>query len=300
MGARLRSGWGSRRATPAIALLLAPAAALALAGCDPADHPFADTHSPPDAAILQVKDSAGIVVAPVAGVDAPTGAALAEAVASALRDLEIPASTGAGNRHSQHLSGTAAAPAIAGGNVTIAIHWSVRGGDGGETGSDDQTLTVPNAVWTAGTPDGFAASAAAEAKKLGPLLVEAAPAEHKPGTSLTVKPITGAPGDGGRALPSALTYLLKHRGLPVTEGQKDTVSVVGEVQVTAGPPGHDHVRIVWHVLKPDGTDVGQIGQENDIPHGALDGHWGQTAMAVALAGIDDIVRLVALAGGPVP
>jgi hypothetical protein len=271
--------------------------ALLLAGCDPAGHPFAEDRLPSDAPILQVKDAAGVVVAPVEGVPPEAGSALAEALAAALRGLEIPASTGPGNRHSFRIAGTATAvPGAGGGGLTI--RWTVRDGDGGEAGADDQHASVTAAAWSAPTAEGFHDLAATEAKTLSGLVVEAPPVERKSATALFVREVKGAPGDGSHALASALTYLLKHRGLPVGSEAKDAVVVAGEVAVSAGGGGKDHVKIVWHVLKPDGSDIGQIGQENDVPHGSLDGRWGQTAMAVAMAGIDDIVRIANLAAGP--
>ena len=263
----------------------------ALAGCDAAQHPFADDRPSSDAPILQVRDSAGVVVEPVAGT--PGGAALAEAMASALRDLEVPASTGAGNRHSQHLTGTAVAEPGAG-SVGLTISWHLHEADGGDGGGDEQRARVPAAIWQAATPDGFKDLAAAEAPRLVSLIAGAPPAEHKPAQSVYVRAVSGAPGDGSRALASALSYLLKQRGYTVADLDVGAVVVAGEVQLTPGD-GKDHVKITWHVLKPDGTDIAQVGQENDVPHGALDGRWGETAMAVALAGIDDIAKLVTAA-----
>ena len=278
-----------------IAIIVSTAA---LAGCDPAQHPFEDDRPAVDSAILQVKDSVGIVVAPVQGAPGTTASGLSEALASAFRDLEIPATTNIGNRHSYQLSGVASADAGPGGGQRVAIHWSLRDSDGKPIGTDDEVEAVPSAAWAGGKPEDFADLARAEAKKLSALIVEAPPVEQPVQTHLLhVAAVEGAPGDGARALPSALVYLLKRRGLPVTDDTHDSnaVTIAGQVTMSAPQPGKQHVKIVWHVLKGDGTDIGQIAQENDVPQGSLDGKWGETAMAVAMAGFDDILRVVAAA-----
>ncbi|HLY54274.1 MAG TPA: hypothetical protein VKS60_01880 [Stellaceae bacterium] len=270
----------------------------ALAGCDPAQHPFEDDRPPADSAILQVKDSVGIVVAPVQGAPGATGNGLSEALASAFRDLEIPATTAIGNRHSYQLAGVASADTGAGGSERVAIHWSLRDSDGKPVGTDDEVETIRAAAWAGGKPEDFADLAKAEAKKLSTLIVEAPPVETPvQAHTLHVASVDGAPGDGSHALPSALAYLLKRRGLPLTDDAHDpnAVTIAGQVTMSAPQPGKQHVKIVWHVLKSDGTDIGQIAQENDVPQGSLDGKWGETAMAVAMAGFDDILRVVAAA-----
>ncbi len=151
---------------------------------------------------------------------------------------------------------------------------------------------MPNASWQGGA--GFAELAKAEAPRIGNLVEEPATAERKPIRQLYVRTVDGAPGDGRNALPSALTYLLKQHGYTVTTDPQasGTITLAGTVTVDPAKAGQQHVKIAWHVLKPDGTDVGQVSQENDVPPGTLDGKWGEIAMAVALAGVDDIVRVI--------
>ena len=48
-----------------------------IAACQPLPHPFADDVPPPSAPMLSPPDSAGIIVAPVAGAPAPIAGELA-------------------------------------------------------------------------------------------------------------------------------------------------------------------------------------------------------------------------------
>src|ERR1700722_14648414 len=94
------SGFTMRRFCVALLFLLA-------AACQPVPHPFADAPLRPDTPALSPPDSAGIIVLPVARAPEPAAGELAEAMASALRDADVPASTTAHNRRSYRLLGTA-------------------------------------------------------------------------------------------------------------------------------------------------------------------------------------------------
>jgi hypothetical protein len=275
-----------------VALVTLP---LALCGCQYLSHPFADDRPPPGAPILTVKDSVGVTVAPVAGVPDASGQALAEAMATALQDADVPATTRSQNRHSYQLSAAATADAGAAGLEQLRIHWVMRSHDGQEVGHADQEATVPAAEWAAGKAD-LGLLAKAEAPTLAAFVVDPPPAEHKPLQQIYVSTVSGAPGDGNHALPSALSFLLKRRGVPLTDDAKlpGTITIAGQVAVSpVDNDAEDRVQIAWHVLKPDGTDIGQIAQDNKVPHGSLDHRWGEVAMAVAMAGIDDILRVAA-------
>jgi hypothetical protein len=71
--------------------------------------------------------------------------------------------------------------------------------------------------------------------------------------------------------------------------------------VTPGPPTKQHVKIVWKVRRADGTEIGTVGQENDVPKGMLEGPWGDLAYNIAVAaggGIGELVSRGAPAAPP--
>ena len=280
-------GTGAAFAAPGLAL-----ATLLLAGCQPLPHPFADAQLPPDAPILQVADTVGILVEPVA--HAPADSALAEAMAAALRDREVPADTHVSNRQSFHLTGDAAATRVAAGDAMVDIEWTLRDAKGQPVGHDRQRTTIAAADWTGGSAETLAPLGKTEAVKIAGMIQDAAPVEHDPGREVFIRPTEGAPGDGRTALPRSLGFLLGRAGVKVTPDSQtvDAVTVAPMVEVSAKSPNQQHVKIVWHIYRPDGTEAGQVAQENDVPNGSLDGAWGDIGMAVATAGVDQIMGVV--------
>jgi hypothetical protein len=268
------------------------ALSIAIAGCQPLPHPFADTQLPPDAPILQVADTVGILVEPVA--HAPSDANLAEAMAAALRDSEVPADTHAANRQSYHLTGDAAATVVAAGNAMVDIQWTLRNAKGEPVGQDRQRATLSAADWTQGSAETLAPLGKAEAAHIAAMIQEAPPVEHNPGRQIYIRATEGAPGDGRTALPRSMTFLLTKAGVKVTPDSQtvDAVVVAPMVELTSKNATQQHVKIVWHVYRPDGTEAGQVSQENDVPAGSLDGSWGDIGMAVATAGVDQIMGVV--------
>jgi hypothetical protein len=267
-----------RVARPCLALL-------ALGACTTVPHPFEDEKLAPHAPLLAAPDTLGVVVEPVQGVPEPASAAIAEAMAEALQQAELPASTTAGNARSFHLTGAATRAADAGWD----IGWTLRNAAGTEITRETQHLA-------AGA--GFDAAALAgpmrgEAPKFADRLQDWAPEERKPTRHLLVRDVTGAPGDGAKALKRALVFLLKRSGTALTEDSKspDTVAVAGTVEAQPGPADQDHIKILWHVLTPDGGEAGVITQENDVPRAVVEGQWGDIAMAVADAAAPDILRV---------
>jgi hypothetical protein len=265
-------------------LLVACLFMLGPVACTTLPHPFEDDKLAPHAALLAMPDSLGVVVEPIQGATDETSQALAEAMAHALQDAELPASTSAGNARSFHLTGTASpAPDAAG----LEVRWSLRNAAGSEIGGDTQHVPLPLSAAT------LAGSMRGEAPKLAALIQESGPSEHQPSRHLLVRAVEGAPGDGATALKRALVFLLQRSGTRMTDdpASPDTVTVAGTVEARPGPPGQDHIRILWHVLKPDGGEAGVITQENDVPRVVVEGQWGDMAMAVADAAAADILRV---------
>ncbi|MGB8840579.1 MAG: hypothetical protein WCC64_05880 [Aliidongia sp.] len=265
-------------------LLVACLALLGPAGCTTLPHPFEDDKLSPHAPLLAMPDILGVVVEPVQGTQDETSHALAEAMAHALQDAELPASTSAGNTRSFHLAGIVQPGADA---SHLDINWSLRNAAGADIGNDTQQVPLPLADAT------LAGSMRGEAPKLAALIQESTPAEHQPTRRLLVRAVEGAPGDGASSLKRALVFLLQRSGTRLTDdpATADTVAVAGTVEARPGPPGQDHIKILWHVLTPDGREAGVIAQENDVPRAVVEGQWGDIAMAVADAAAPDILRV---------
>jgi hypothetical protein len=273
----------------AIALLFS------LAACQPLPHPFADDHPAPNAPILTPPDSAGIVVVPVAGAPDPAAHDLAAAMADALQDEDVPASTDASNRNSYRLVGTATTKDAGGGNLNVTIGWEMREPGGAVHTSAEATGTMSRSTWQQGGA-GVAGIAKEAAPALAKVVQSTAPLPVDVNDPLiAVHRVTGAPGDGSEALSVAMTAALRHAKVSLAEHPADKISFVveGKVEVSKPADGKQEVKISWSLLDPQGSQLGQVNQENAVEAGSLDGAWGLTAFDVANAAAPGIAALIA-------
>ena len=107
----------------------------ALAACQPLPHPFADSAPPPDSPLMTPPDSAGVVVEAVSGAPKETAQDLADAMATALQDNDVPASTDARNSKSYVLKGKATANDAGNGKLRVTVAWEMHNPDGSLTGT---------------------------------------------------------------------------------------------------------------------------------------------------------------------
>jgi hypothetical protein len=68
--------------------------------------------------------------------------------------------------------------------------------------------------------------------------------------------------------------------------------VEGRVKMGAASDGQQPIKIDWVVKDPRGQSLGTVSQENKIPAGSLDGTWGPTATAAAVAATQGILKLL--------
>ncbi len=291
-----KTGWPAALAVTAL-----------LVACQPLPHPFADDRPP--AALLRIRDSAGVAIASVVGSPPAIADKLGAAMAEALLKRDIPASDKTTSLGSYQLYGRVveARPAKGEGETAVTALWRLYDAKGGTVGERSARLAGKAQDWAAAGGPLVAQLAALSAEKLAPLLVEAAPASaaaQPPAqdvrTRIVIGKIGGAPGDGATSLAAAIANMLRRHDLAIVEdGGKADLYVEGEVAVSPVGASQQHVKIVWHVRRADGSEIGTVGQENDIPKGQLDGHWGETAYNVAIAASDGLMQLVAR-GAPAP
>jgi hypothetical protein len=282
--------------------LLAPtrraaiAAALAAAACQPLPHPFAADAPRAGSPILTLRDSASVTIAPVQGTPRATAEKLGAAMASALQQLEIPASDKTASIGSYELVGKiATTPASAGKTALVAV-WDLREPSGLSLGERTERIEAPVSDWEEGAQDAVARLAAASAARLAAMLQDEAPAEAEASgqTRLLISGVEGAPGDGGVSLPKAITVILKQQDVAIVTDPEAKADLVldGNVIVAQPKAGKQNVKIVWRVRRKDGGEIGTVGQENDVPAGLLDGPWGDVAYMVAVSAQGGIMQLV--------
>ncbi|HJU18180.1 MAG TPA: hypothetical protein VJ770_17135 [Stellaceae bacterium] len=268
-----------------------------LASCQPLPHPFADDAPKPGSPILRVEDGTSIWVAPVIGTPPAIAAKLAPALALALQDRQVAASERTAATNSEVLHGRIQETPVAPGEAAIVALWQLRDARGRFLGERAARLVGSAADWEEGRGDTVARLAATSADQLVSLVAGGAPpAEAKPRqTRLAIGPIQGAPGDGQEALARAIALMLKRPDLVLVAGPDAKPDLVLGAAVAVGQPknGKQHVRIVWRLSRADGSEIGTVGQENDVPTGLLSGPWGNVAWSIAAAAQDGILELVA-------
>jgi len=273
---------------------LAAALLLALAACQPIPHPFEDTGPPPNSPLMTPPDSAGIVVLPVLGAPGTTAHDLADAMATALQDNDIPAGTTARNRGSYVLQGKATIKGQADGKLQVTIDWQMTGPDGKATGQQQASTVMTASAWQDGGA-GITNLVSPAAPELARLIESKIPPPTVGSDPLiAIHPATGAPGDGGQALATAMSAALRRAQVSLADFPGAVPNYIVDVAVAIAPPisGKQKVTIAWTLKQPDGAQVGQVKQENAVEAGSLDKVWGLTAYDAANAAAPGITALI--------
>jgi hypothetical protein len=276
---------------------------LPIAGCQPLPHPFANDVPRRGAPILNLRDSTSVAITPIEGLPRATAEKLGPAMASALQEREIAASDKTASIGSYALVGRIQEMAPSQGKAALVVLWELRDPSGQRIGERAERLDAAADDWDAGSKDAVARLAAASATQIAALLQDEAPSEAETGgrTVLAIGAVAGAPGDGDQALVSSITEILKKQDLTIVSDPQARADLVldADVAVAKAKGGTQNVKIVWHVRRKDGGEIGTVGQENDVPAGLLDGAWGDVAYMVAVSAQDGIMALVAR-GAPQP
>ena len=117
-----------------------------------------------------------------------------------------------------------------------------------------------------------------------------------PDPTVVLAAVDGAPGDGDLKLSRAMRRALDQNGVLLVPVPDDsTPLLMGAVHVA--PPAGDRrrVEIVWTLIRPDGREVGRVGQADDLPRAQAEGDWTVLAEAIADAGAPAVLQLLQIA-----
>jgi hypothetical protein len=294
----------TRRGCAGAAAAVVATAAL-LAACQPLPHPFEDDKPP--SALLKVRDTITVTIAPIVGDPAPVAAKLGDAVAQTLQKQDVAASSKTASLGSYQLYGRVV-PERAGRKPTTGLLkaiWRLYAPNGKLVAERTVGAKAKPADWSEAKDSAIEKLAVASAANLAPLFFDDGPKqvsvdENAGRTRVAIGKIAGAPGDGTTALAGAIAAVLKRQELAiVAPNDKADLVVEGDVTVDPVKANKQHVKIVWRVKRPGGAEIGTIGQENDVPRGTLDGAWGDLAYSVATAASDGLLQVIAR-GTPEP
>jgi hypothetical protein len=226
-------------------------------------------------------------------------------MAAALQEREIAASDKTASIGSYELVGRIQKMPPSQGKAALVVLWELRDPSGRQLGERAERVDAAPSDWDGGNADAVARLANASADQLAAMLQEEPPTETETETGgrtrLLIRGVDGAPGDGDQALVNSITELLKKQDIAIVSDPQAKADLVLTADVTVANPkaGKQNVKIVWHVRRQNGAEIGTVGQENDVPAGLLDGAWGDVAYMVAVSAQDGILTLVAR-GAPQP
>jgi len=292
-----------------LALPLAASLAL-LAGCEGPQQPF----EPPDrlaatTAILAPGPDAGVILVPIQGLAPGTGRDLTGRIAEKLQQREIAASTSTAMPGSFMLQGSVAAQPLDQDRTRLDFTWRLIDPKGLTGGAITQSETAATPALQAHDPRLMAAIAERAATRIEALIrpatsspaplpapaaaaAAAPPAAAVPTPRVVLRPVEGAPGDGRISLTRAIRAILERNHVTVVDREgAGTLLALGTVRLQ-DRGAMQLVQIEWRVVKADGTSVGTVSQQNQVPAGTLDGAWGPIANAAASGSAEGLIQLL--------
>ena len=270
--------------------------------------PIPTADDSPPAALLKVPDSSDVAVGSIKGEPRATAAKLGAAIAKELIKHDIPASNRTTGRNSFQLDGRIEEGPPQRGKATLTVFWRLRDPAGHVVSERRDRALASVRQWESGDDNSVGALVAPAAAAFATLLTDDTPkekplaaGENPPGrVRVAVRKISGAPGDGDTSLAQSVAAVIKRHDLDVVDPRtgKPDLAIDAEVQVEPAKDRKQHVKIVWHVSRAAGGEVGTVAQENDIPRGRLDGPWGDVAYSVAIAAENGLMVLVGRGAPP--
>ena len=269
---------------------------LLLAACGDLPMPFKDNPGPDALRLAAPPPTRLAVPSPGRAMLADDGAKrFAADLAGALDDQAVPAEAIVPVRGDWRLDTTATLTAD-----EVTPHFTVLTPLGAVKGNVDGK-PVPAAAWA----NADAATLKAEANAAGPDIaalltgIRAAEREADP-HSLMHRParvffegVRGAPGNGDAELTEAMRREIPMHGDVVAAAATGAdFLLAARVRVSAPKDGHQEVELSWRVVDPAGHEAGKVSQLNAVATGALDGPWGDVALAAAAeaaGGIHEVI-----------
>ncbi len=249
------------------------------------------------------KSGPRVLVKPVAGVTVPMAYLLARSVVKNLVELRVDAvadgdpGSGPVGKGDYVLSGKAEAnwkderaP------FTAIIRWTLADANGKSAASFIHGVRANWWQWQNGAPQVIRMVGISAAKPVADLLAVKKEPPVPPelmDTTLIVRSVRGAPGDGNHALMQAVIKALRESDVSVTEDPRQASFVLdGVVTVSADGGGMRKVSIEWTVKTINGREMGKSSRRITVPAGRLDMPWGKVAIQSGIDVVADIEKII--------
>jgi hypothetical protein len=264
-----------------------------LAACQPLPQPFQPSAQEKGAAVAMLpKDTHGISILEISGLPSALSGPLRAAIAQRLRDEDIPAAVDIGHRGAFLLRGEASLTPLSPQEEEVQIAWFLVPPDGGDVRMINRRDAIPRGQAQNPTIPQLDRIARGVTTALVPMLNPTV-AEAQGVRGVSVWGVDGAPGDGKLALKRALEFILRENGVPIVERDTPEALVVsGTVSLAKPVSGVQLIRLRWVLLMPDGSELGTVEQENQIPAGSLDNNWGEAAIFAAEGAFEGLAALL--------
>ncbi|MFN3076940.1 MAG: hypothetical protein ABT940_08700 [Alphaproteobacteria bacterium] len=272
-----------------------------MAACFSIPQPFRHDENSPLNPLVRPRSALGIIVRPAHGLSETAGTAIARQMAEALQTLEIPTVVGDDMPADQmrYVLQPLVYETRRTDNVAlVTVVWTLKTGDI-LVAEESRSLRLPLAEWTTEPP-----SAAIRTTLIGETARHfAASLNENPGktppppslSKVAVTRVSGLSGEGDRALLAAMQASLRRAGLALASAAAADFKVTGTVTLEPIKDRKDekHIVIHWNVTRADGSELGDVKQQNDIPASALSGSLAPLADAIAIGGAQGVADVIA-------
>ncbi|MBB2202714.1 hypothetical protein [Gluconacetobacter tumulisoli] len=286
--------------------LIGAAGLCLLSGCLDVPHPFRDPGREGRSLALNPPPSRlAVPVPPVALLGDAAAREWSRDIVAALLDQSVPAVAQPARKGDWWLR----LGAVTRGGQVVPIYSVIT--PAGIVRSTDEGAGIPAAAWAGGDPEMLKSVAQQAASGIARALtgIQADQMDHDPhslkhrAARIYFAGVTGAPGDGDVALAQAFSASLRDAEDAIQNTPRDAdFSVSCKVTVTDGLPGttghpQQHLQLVWRVVDAAGKEAGAATQLHDIDAHALDGHWGDVAVAAAQEAAGGVRQVVSRYSG---
>ena len=111
--------------------------------------------------------------------------------------------------------------------------------------------------------------------------------------SVKIGAVSGTPAGGDIVLARALAFNLRRAGVTVADdADAGALAITGAIRIAGKDQRERRLAVLWTLHRPDGTSLGDVHQENDIPLDYLGPKWPDLAQAIAEGAADGIVELL--------